>query len=117
MHPSAASHLGTGLAHGLSGISASEARAGLSIPGLLALCSLKGLKRGRPAGSRIRGDPAMETRTDEIAERVYRFSTAATVGGGQAFTFNQFLIDAEAPMLFHLGHRGFFPLISAAVAR
>jgi flavorubredoxin len=59
----------------------------------------------------------METRTDEIAEGVYRFSTAATVGGGQAFTFNQFLIDAEAPMLFHLGHRGFFPLISEAVAR
>ena len=60
---------------------------------------------------------AMETRTDEIAEGVYRFSTAATVGDGQAFTFNQFLIDAEAPMLFHLGHRGFFPLISEAVAR
>src|ERR1700678_961266 len=59
----------------------------------------------------------METRTDEIAERIYRFSTATTVGGGQAFTFNQFLIDAEAPMLFHLGHRGFFPSISAAVAR
>ena len=41
-----------------------------------------------------------EIRNDEIAERVYRFSTAATVGGGQAFTFNQFLIDADAPITF-----------------
>ncbi len=59
----------------------------------------------------------METKTDEIAEGVYRFSTAVTGIGPEPFTFNQFLIDAEAPMLFHLGQRGFFPLISAAVAR
>ncbi|HEX4097725.1 MAG TPA: MBL fold metallo-hydrolase, partial [Caulobacteraceae bacterium] len=30
--------------------------------------------------------------------------------------FNQFLIDADEPMLFHCGHRAMFPLISAAVA-
>lgn len=59
----------------------------------------------------------METKTDEIAEGIYRFSTAVTGIGPEPFTFNQFLIDAEAPMLFHLGQRGLFPLISAAVAR
>lgn len=59
----------------------------------------------------------METKTDEITEGVYRFSTAVTGIGPEPFTFNQFLIDAESPMLFHLGQRGFFPLISAAVAR
>lgn len=59
----------------------------------------------------------METKTDEIAEGVYRFSTAVTGIGSEPFTFNQFLIDADAPMLFHLGQRGFFALVSAAVAR
>jgi flavorubredoxin len=59
----------------------------------------------------------METRTDEIADGVYRFSTAVAGIGPEPFTFNQFLIDADAPMLFHLGQRGFFPMISEAVAR
>jgi flavorubredoxin len=38
------------------------------------------------------------------------------VGPGP-FTFNQFLIVAEQPMMFHLGQRGFFASVSAAVAR
>ena len=59
----------------------------------------------------------METQTHEIADGVYRFSTAVDGIGPQPFTFNQFLIDADAPMLFHLGQRGFFPMISEAVAR
>jgi flavorubredoxin len=59
----------------------------------------------------------METRTHEIAEGVYRFSTAVTGIGPEPFTFNQFLIDAEEPLLFHLGQRGFFPMVSEAVAR
>jgi flavorubredoxin len=59
----------------------------------------------------------METRTHEIADRVYRFSTAVDGIGPEPFTFNQFLIDADAPMLFHLGHRGFFPMISETVAK
>jgi flavorubredoxin len=59
----------------------------------------------------------MDTKTDEIADGVYRFSTAVTGIGPEPFTFNQFLIDADAPMLFHLGQRGFFPSISAAVAK
>src|SRR5258708_25876367 len=59
----------------------------------------------------------METKTDEIAAGVYRFSTAVDGVGLEPFTFNQFLLDADAPLLFHLGHRGFFPMISEAVAR
>ncbi len=47
----------------------------------------------------------METKTDEIAAGVYRFSTAVSGIGPEPFTFNQFLIDADAPMMFHLGHR------------
>jgi flavorubredoxin len=58
-----------------------------------------------------------ETKTFEIADGVYRFSTAVSGIGPGPFTFNQFLILAEEPLLFHLGHRGMFASISAAVAR
>jgi flavorubredoxin len=60
----------------------------------------------------------METRVDEIAEDIYRFSTwVPDVGSPDGFTFNQFLIDAEQPLLFHTGLRAMFPLVSEAVAR
>ena len=58
-----------------------------------------------------------ETKTFEIADDVYRFSTAVTGVGPGPFTFNQFLIDADEPMLFHLGHRHLFASVSEAVAR
>lgn len=59
----------------------------------------------------------METTVTEIADRIYRFSTfVPEVAAPAGFTFNQFLIDAQEPMLFHCGHRGMFPLISEAVA-
>jgi len=37
--------------------------------------------------------------------------------GPSGFTFNQFLVDAEEPLLFHCGQRALFPAISRAVAR
>ncbi len=58
----------------------------------------------------------MQTQTDEIAAGIYRFSTFVEGVTPEGFTFNQFLIDADQPMLFHCGHRAMFPLISAAVA-
>jgi flavorubredoxin len=57
----------------------------------------------------------METQVDEIAERIYRISTYVDMGPGLAF--NQFLIDAEEPLLFHTGFRHMFPAVSAAVSR
>jgi flavorubredoxin len=60
----------------------------------------------------------METTVHEIADGIYRLSTfVAEIAPPAGFTFNQFLIKAEQPMLFHCGHRRMFPLISAAVAR
>lgn len=59
----------------------------------------------------------MNTRTDEIADRIYRFSTCVAEVAPGGFTFNQFLIDADEPLLFHTGPRRMFPLVSAAVAR
>ena len=59
----------------------------------------------------------MQTNTDEIADGVFRFSTfVPQVAAPAGFTFNQFLILAEQPMLFHCGARGMFPLVSQAVA-
>ena len=59
----------------------------------------------------------METRIDEIADGVYRLSTLVPEITPDGFTFNQFLLDADEPLLFHCGHRRMFPLISAAVKR
>src|SRR5262249_60890710 len=59
----------------------------------------------------------METRVDEIAERVYRLSTFLSKLGPSGFTFNQFLVDADEPLLFHCGQRALFPAISASAAR
>src|SRR5262249_36463502 len=59
----------------------------------------------------------METRVDEIAERVYRLSTFLPKLGPSGFTFNQFLVDADEPLLFHCGQRALFPAISASAAR
>ncbi len=60
----------------------------------------------------------MTTRIDEIAPRVYRISThVAHIAPPAGFTFNQFVVDADEPLLFHCGHRGMFSSISAAVGR
>ncbi len=58
----------------------------------------------------------METTVDEIADRIYRLSTFVPEIGPTGFTFNQFLIDAEEPAIFHTGPRGMFPSVSAAIA-
>ena len=58
----------------------------------------------------------METRVHEIAHGVYRLSTFVPAVTPEGFTINQFLIDADEPMLFHTGMRGLFPAVSAAVA-
>jgi flavorubredoxin len=59
----------------------------------------------------------METRIHEIADGLYRLSTFVPEVTPDGFTFNQFLVDADEPMLFHTGQRNLFPLVSAAVAK
>jgi flavorubredoxin len=56
----------------------------------------------------------METRVTEIASKIYHLSTYLDPAD---LRFNQVLIDADQPLLFHTGMRGLFPLVSAAVAR
>jgi flavorubredoxin len=57
----------------------------------------------------------VETRIDEIADRMFRLSTFVPDIGPTGFTFNQFLIDDDEPLLFHTGPRGMFPLVSDAI--
>jgi flavorubredoxin len=56
----------------------------------------------------------VETHVSEIAPDVYRLSTYVSDAD---IVFNQFLVDAEEPLLFHTGLRGLYPLVSAAVER
>ena len=57
----------------------------------------------------------MKTDVTEIADKIYRLSTFVPQVGPSGFTFNQFLIDADEPLLFHYGQRSLFPLVSEAV--
>ncbi|HEU4516047.1 MAG TPA: hypothetical protein VFR77_01985 [Steroidobacteraceae bacterium] len=59
----------------------------------------------------------MQTRVDEIADGIFRLSTLVPeVAPPAGFTFNQFLLMADEPLLFHTGHQFMFDSILAAVA-
>jgi flavorubredoxin len=60
----------------------------------------------------------MHTRVDEIADKIYRLCTLIPGrGGAPGFTFCQFLIDADEPLLFHTGMRSLFASVSAAAGK
>jgi len=52
----------------------------------------------------LQGDPQRAVRVPDVAPPA-------------GFTFNQFLIEADEPLLFHTGPRAMFSLVSEAVAR
>lgn len=58
------------------------------------------------------------TRIDEIADGIFRISTPVQPNPAlpTGFTFNQFLVVDEEPLLFHTGLRHLFPLVREAVA-
>lgn len=53
----------------------------------------------------------------EIETDIYRINTPVTPPGLGGFSFNQYLIVDDAPLLFHTGPRKLFAEISEAVAR
>jgi flavorubredoxin len=60
----------------------------------------------------------MDPRIAEIADDIYRISIhVPEVAPPAGFTFNQFLVLGDEPLLFHTGFRRFFPLARAALAR
>jgi flavorubredoxin len=56
-----------------------------------------------------------ETTVTEIADGIYRLSTLNPHIGPSGFTFNQFLLLAEEPLLFHTGHRSMFASVAEAI--
>jgi flavorubredoxin len=55
------------------------------------------------------------TNVNEVADGIYRINTPVTIPGGE-FSFNQYLIVDDEPLLFHTGPRKLFPLVREAVA-
>ena len=57
------------------------------------------------------------TNVHEIADCLYRINTPVTIAGGPGgFSFNQYLVVDEEPLIFHTGPRKMFPLVREAVA-
>ena len=57
------------------------------------------------------------TNIHEVADGIYRINTPVVIEGGPGgFSFNQFLIVDDLPLLFHTGPRKMFPLVREAVA-
>jgi flavorubredoxin len=56
------------------------------------------------------------TNVHEIADGIYRINTPVMFENGLEFSFNQYLIDDDEPLLFHTGPRKMFPLVQEAVA-
>jgi flavorubredoxin len=60
----------------------------------------------------------MQTTVNEIAAGIYRLSTfVPEIGPPAGFTFNQFIVLGDEPLLFHTGPRRMFPLVREAVAK
>lgn len=59
-------------------------------------------------------NPQSGTNIEEVADGIYRINTPLEIPGG-AFSFNQYLIADEQPLLFHTGPRRLFPLVREAV--
>ena len=57
------------------------------------------------------------TTIDQINEGIYRISTWIPDVTPVGFTFNQFLVVGDEPLLFHTGPRGLFPLVAEAIAK
>ena len=56
------------------------------------------------------------TNVHEITDGIYRINTPVLFANGNSFSFNQYLVADDAPMLFHTGPRKMFPLVREAVA-
>ena len=53
------------------------------------------------------------TRIDEIGDGIYRINTPVEIPNG-AFSFNQYLVADDEPLLFHTGPRKLFPFVREA---
>jgi len=56
------------------------------------------------------------TNVHEVADEIYRINTPFIIEGAGGFSFNQYLVVDDQPLLFHTGPRRLFPLVREAVA-
>lgn len=56
------------------------------------------------------------TNVHEVSDGIYRINTPVKIPGAGGFSFNQYLILDDEPLLFHTGPRRMFPLVHEAVA-
>ena len=56
----------------------------------------------------------MKTRVDEISDGIFRLSTFVPDAN---IMFNQFVVHAEEPLIFHTGLRALYPIVAEAVGR
>jgi flavorubredoxin len=61
-------------------------------------------------------NPQTGTSIHEIADGIYRINTPVDLPDGQAFSFNQYLLVDDRPLLFHTGGRFLFAAVSEAIA-
>jgi flavorubredoxin len=57
------------------------------------------------------------TNVHEVADGIYRINTPVTLPNGAGFSFNQYLIASDEPLLFHTGPRKMFSLVREAVEK
>jgi len=55
------------------------------------------------------------TNLHEVADGIFRINTPVAIPGAGDFSFNQYLIDDDEPLLFHTGPRRLFPVVREAV--
>jgi flavorubredoxin len=55
------------------------------------------------------------TNVHEISDGIYRINTPVSIPGAGGFSFNQYLIADDEPLIFHTGPRRMFPLVREAV--
>ena len=60
-------------------------------------------------------NPQAGTNVQEIADGIYRINTPIDFPDGQGFSFNQYLLVDDEPLLWHTGPRRMFPLVSEAI--
>jgi flavorubredoxin len=59
---------------------------------------------------------ASGTNVHEVADGIFRINTPIPIEGAGGFSFNQYLVRDDEPLLFHTGLRRMFPLVREAVA-
>jgi flavorubredoxin len=61
-------------------------------------------------------NPQTRTSVHEIADGIYRINTPIDLPNGLGFSFNQYLLVDDEPLLFHTGPRGMFEAVREAIA-